>query len=548
METAEHFRPGVILGAQVQPCIKRGINQIVNAIRPTLGPFPRVVAYDNLIGSKPPELLDDGGMIARRIIQLPDRTEDVGAMFLRQVLWRVKERVGDGVATTAVLFDSVYQRGLRHIAAGGDAMELRGHLEAGMRLIDEKLLHMTIPLQDESRPQKMSQVAHSQCHDSQLADSLGEIFKVIGEYGVLDIRTSQGRETFWERLEGAYWPGSLHSRQFETDTLQMRADLRDAAILISDVEVKDAQELLPILQSAIHQGNIKSLLVVVKSLPDLAVHLLTSEATRKHIQVVAVKTPFTSLSTQMSALEDLALLTGGRPIIGKAGQTLQSAKLEDLGRASLVWADRHNFGISGGQGDKDRLFDFLTKLSNAHKDADDDKERDTLQKRIGKLIGGSATLHIGGATETELETRKTLAQRTARSLRHALLSGVLPGGGVAFLNCRPALQKKMKSSACLTERAAYHALLEAVQAPFRVLLANAGVEEPGRTIREMREAGKGWGLDVRSGRVVNMLEAGILDVAAVQMDAVRSAIRSAALALTIETVVHKRNPQVETEP
>ncbi len=545
---SEQRRPGVILGSQVQPCFKRGIRQIVNAIRPTFGPFPRVVAYDNLISSKPPKILDDGGTIARRIIQLPHPTEDVGAMFLRQVLWRVRERVGDGVATTTVLFDAIYNQGLRHLAAGGDAMELRGHLEAGMRMIDANLSRMTIPLRDINRQQKLIQIAHSLCYDSQLAELLGEIFKVIGEYGVLDIRASQGRETRWEFVEGTYWPGSLLSRHFETDTVQMRAEVHDAAILISDVEIKDAQELLPILQAIIQQGKIKTLFLVVKSLPDLAVHLLTSEATRKHIRVVAVSTPFSSLTAQMSALQDLALLTGGRSIIGKAGQTLRAAKLEDLGRTSRAWADRHNFGISGGLGNKSQLLDFLTKLSDAHLNAGNKEEQDTLQERIGKLVGGSATLSIGGATESELETRKELAQRTARALRVAMLGGVLPGGGMALLNCRPALQKKMKFSASFTERAAYRALLEGIEAPFRVLLANAGYEEPGRILREIRKSGKGWGFDLRSGCIVNMQQAGILDVAAVQMDAIRSAISSAALALTIENVVHHRNPQVETEP
>lgn len=539
-------RPAVKFQPDVYEGLRRGFSQIVNVVRPTLGPFPRIVAYDHLVGSKPPELLDDGGVIVRRIIQIANRAEDVGAMFLRQVLWRVHERVGDGTATTAVLFEAIYNQSLRFLAAGGNSAELRGHLEAGMRLIDAELARMTVRLTSHNRKEKFAQVARSICHEPDMAKHLGEIFDIIGEYGVLDIRTGRGREFQREYVEGMYWPGALLSRQFVTDPARGRAELENAAILISDLDVSDPRDLIPALNAAI-KAEIKTLLLVARSISDLAVHLLQTEKTREKIHVVAAKTPYMSLTAQAAALQDLAVLTGGRPVLGKAGQTLRDAQLEDLGRARRVWADKYNFGVSGGRGDKRQLREHIAKLRLAYRHTDDLKEQDTIQERIGKLLGGSATLWIGAATQSELETQKELAKRTARAMRGAVLDGLLPGGGAALLACRPALQARLDQSYTTAERAAYRILLEASEAPIRALLTNAG-HEPSAILGDIYRAGPGYGFDLQTGQVVDMSEAGIFDVAAVQRDAIRSAISSAALALTIEAVVHHKKPRQEVEP
>jgi chaperonin GroEL len=379
-----------------------------------------------------------------------------------------------------------------------------------------------------------------------MAGFMGEIFDIIGEYGVLDIRTGRSRESQREYVEGMYWPGSLLSRQFVTAADRGRAELENAAILISDIEVTDPRDLLFPLNAATKAG-FKTMMLVAKSLPDLAVHLLTTAQTREKIQVIAAKTPYATLPAQAAALQDLAILTGGRPILGKAGQTLKDTRLEDLGRARRVWADRYNFGISGGQGDKRKLREHIANLRNAHYKIEDIQEQEKLQERIGKLLGGSATLWIGASTESELETKKELAKRTARALRGAVLEGMLPGGGAALLACRPALQARLAQSVASAERAAYRALLEATETPIRTLLANAGYE-PSAILGDIYRAGPGYGFDLQSEQVVDMTEAGIFDVATVQRDAIRSAISSAALALTIETVVHRKQPQQSLEP
>jgi chaperonin GroEL len=260
-----------------------------------------------------------------------------------------------------------------------------------------------------------------------------------------------------------------------------------------------------------------------------------------------VKTPGFGLSDQAADLQDLALLTGGRPLLAAAGQTLESVKLEDLGRARRAWADPYNFGLSGGKGDSRQLRQHIAHLRTAHSRIEDLKEREKLQQRIGKLLGGSATLWIGGATESEIKIRKALAERTAQALRGAVQAGVLPGGGAALLACRPLLQERLDRSSSVDERAAYRILLRAVEEPARTLLSNAGYEAS-EIMAKINRAGVGYGFDLNSRQVVDMAQAGVFDVAQVQQEAVRAAIATAALALTIDVLVHRKKPQESLEP
>jgi chaperonin GroEL len=233
----------------------------------------------------------------------------------------------------------------------------------------------------------------------------------------------------------------------------------------------------------------------------------------------------------------MAILTGGRPLIGAAGQTLKSCRLEDLGRARRVWADPNNFGIIGGKGNPRQLRRHIAGLRAAFARTRDQDARRELQQRIGKLLGGSATLWTGGVTEPEIRARQELAQRTADALRGAVLEGVLPGGGVSLLACRPALQQKLEQSSSLDEQTAYAILIKAVEQPIRTIVANAGYDA-GEVLAQIKLTGAEYGFDTISGQIVNPVSVGILDVATVLRQAVQCAITSAALALTVEVLVH----------
>jgi chaperonin GroEL len=536
--------PQVVFQPQAYRGMQRGINQMVEAVRPTLGPLPRFVAIDRAAENRMPELLDNGAAIARRILDLPDRDADVGAMFVRHVLWQVHERVGDGAATTAVLLQSIYNQGVRYLASGGNAMLLRHHLEEGMHVILNELTGMTVLVEGR---QILAQVAESICYEPCLARLLGEIFDIIGEHGQLDIRSGRSRELEREYVEGMYWDGGLLSREMITDHAKLRTEMHNAAILIGDLALEDPHPLVPVLEMA-NGAGIRALLILATQLSSSVTALLLSASREpEKFQVIAAKTPGVTTTDQAMAMEDLAILTGGRPLLKVAGHTLTGVRLQDLGQARRVWADRTYSGIVGGRGNPRVLRTHIASLRSAFGRTTDKDLRQKLQKRIGKLLGGSATLWIGGATETEIKARRELAERTADALRGVVREGMLPGGGVSLLACHQPLRHRLEYNADADRRAAYQILIKAMEAPIRAILSNAGYDAS-EVMAEIRQAGNGHGFDVRSRQVVDMAQAGIWDAAAVLKTAVHSAVSGAALALTTDVLVHHKKPQQVTEP
>jgi chaperonin GroEL len=369
---------------------------------------------------------------------------------------------------------------------------------------------------------------------------LGEIFDIIGPDGILDIRSGRSRELEREYVEGMYWNGGIFSRAMITDVALGRAQLQDASILISDLDVHEPQDLIPLLGAAV-QAGIKALFLVLGSISDRALAVILAKPNRAKIQVVAVHAPASHADARRQALEDLAVLTGGRAYFTAAGDTLHGVKVENLGRARRAWANSENFGIVAGRGNPRKIRQHIAQLHAAFKNIEAVDEHKRLQERIGKLMGGSATLWVGATTVVEVERRKEIAERTAEAMRGALREGVLPGGGVALLACRDLLARKLNRAQDLDERAAYDILLHACEAPLRTLLLNAG-HDPSEVLASVYRAGPGYGFDVLRRQVVEMSQAGIFDAASVVKAAVFSAIHGAALALTVDVMVHLKNP------
>jgi len=542
------FQPATYQGMQ------QGINQIVAAVRPTLGPRARLVAIDRIVANKDtgPELLGNGGTIARRIIQLPNRDGDMGAMFLRGMLCELQDQVGDGTATAAVLFQMVFDQGVRHSVSGGNAMRLRNYLERGMCIILEELNGMT--LRPKQGKEELAKIAEAICYDPPLSKMLGEIFDIIGEYGRLEVRAGSSRGLEREYVTGSYWESSLLSRYMFTDQARQRAELENVAILISDLDLQDPDDLVFLLTLA-KQADIQSLVIMARNVSDRAIGMLLANQKDSQFRVVAVKAPGATVDDASAALGDVSVLAGGRPLVAAAGDTLRRVKLEDLGHARQAWADLSYFGIVAGKGNPRALRAHLATLRAAHRNAEDPDVRRRLQQRLGRLMGGSAILSVGGATETEIAVRQKLAEHTADALRGVVREGLLPGGGAALLACRPAMQRLLDGTIDEDERAAYRILSRALEEPLRTIVTNAGYDAAD-VMAEIRQVGASgspnpsafYGFDVISGQVVDMVRAGILDVASVQKAAVRSAIASAALALTIDVLVHHKKPKLDLTP
>jgi len=533
-------KPGVVFQPHVHRTLQRGIDQMVNAISPTLGPLASGVAVDRLNSSNHvPEFLDDGGVIARRIIEIPDRNEDMGAMLVRSMILRQHERVGDGTATAAVLFKSIFDAGLRYIAAGGNAMLLRNYLENAIPCIFDELDRMVFKLEGE---RALSQMAMSVCHDAALSALMGGAFDLIGEFGRLDIREDYGRVLGREYVEGSYFHTGLLSRTQLPEDSSAKLTFENPSIFLSDFEIQDHRELFPVLQTA-NAAQVEGLVIIVRSLSDKAMSLLVTHNNMNKFKVAAIQLPGMNPDDRMKALEDLSRLTGAVPFLTITGNRLESLTAKDFGQARRVWANLRSFGLVGGAGQPAKLREHVRILKAHYRNTKDKDDRKKIQERIGNLLGGAMTLRVGGFTEPEIKARKSLAERTALAVRSAIQEGVVAGGGVALLNCRDVLQKQQSYMKDSDERAAYRILIEALAAPARTIFQNAGYD-PSEVMAKLLHECADTGFDVMKDQVVDMREVGILDSVLIVKASLHNAIKTAAMALTIDSLVHLSKPEM----
>lgn len=522
--------------------IKSGIDTLTAAIAPTLGPLTGPVALDEATRGGSPELLDDGGLIARRILQLPDQDADVGAMLLRETLWQQKDRFGDGAATAALLYRNVYAESHRFISAGGDAMLLRRHLEAGMRQLLESLRGQARAIGDADEIQRL---ALSISGDAELAASLADIFDVLGPHQPIEARDG-GRGLRHEFFLGAFWESQVPSPVVFEGAANKRLELKNSAWLLSDFELDDLQALATLAADVVGAG-FDSLVIVAKSFSEQVIAAQAANSRMEGFTLVYVELRGL-LDEQMAGLDDLALLTGGQVLRTVTGHSPQAIRRGDLGKSDLAWLDRDRFGIIAGGGSEARVTSEIAALERQFNATDEPRQQDLLRGRIGRLRGGSAVIYCGGGTESEMQFRQAQAERTITAMRSALLHGVLPGGGTALLRCIPVLQATRDKSEDLHERAACQILMTALQAPCRQLLVNGGHEAPGAVIHELTGSQNGSGFDLLAGGQAIIGETGILDSAAAQIGAARAGIGGAALALTVDTIVHRVNPPLAIEP
>ncbi|MCY3833929.1 MAG: hypothetical protein OXG85_13010 [Chloroflexi bacterium] len=575
--------------------LQRGINLIVDAIRPTLGPIPQTVAISQALDNKPPDLLDKGGLIARRISDLSDRNADMGAMLLRQMLWGIYEDCGDGTATAAVIFQSIYNDGLIYLAGGGNAMRLRHCLQDCADLVLRQLDEMTQPITGRDQ---LAQIAECIGHDRELAEKLGDIFDFIGEHGQLDVRRNHTRAIEHDYMKGMYWKRGAVSRAMlrggkEPDRIVMN----NCAVLLSDLDIDRPQDLLPVVNSLMRAGA-KALLLVGASFSENVINLILNNKKPEKFRIVAVKTPGSTDDERRANLSDMAVITGAMPLFKAAGDTLATAvgrprphpkslpggsvstrphkeggtstlqkpsfdppslilgegdrgwgktrRRSYFGQAKQVWVERTMFGLVSDRDDQEELTEHLADLLELVEYATDKDDAAFLRERIGKILGGVAILRIGDALPSRMDSRIALAKETAKSLRRATRDGILPGGGVALLACREALTEAFDSTADSDARAARRMLQRALEAPIRAICQNAGFDSA--KFAELDGQPSGCGIDVRRGDVVNVMDAGIIDVASVVKAALRGAVSSAGLALTIDVLLHHKTPEQSYSP
>lgn len=537
-------QPAVTTQPRTYRDLRAGVDLIVDAIRPTLGPLPRLVVMQALRRTEAPEFLDDGALIARRIIEVRPRGADVGAMLVRGALWRMREDVGDGTATAAVMYQAILHEGIRAITQlECNAMRLRAGLEKGARIVADALCEQAEPLAGRAA---IAALAEGMCQgDRAMAEMLGEVFDIVGPDGMIAVEGWEKSGLEREYIEGTYWTLSgWLSRHFVTDVARRSAVFDDAALLVSDLKVTAPDQLVPALEVCV-TGGVRRLVIIAAEMSDAAIGLLVSNHRAGGFEVMAVRTPKVAELDRAAAIEDIALLTGGLPYYSAAYAGFDGLQVEHLGRARRAWAMESQFGIYGGKGDPRRVRGRIAELRRQLRAADGERDRAELQTRLGRMSGGTAIVRVGAIHEVARVARKAVAERAVAGIRASLAGGVVPGGGAALLCAQSALE--CTAAASNDEAVAFKILARALEAPARAIARNAG-HSPDVILEQAKAAAPGYGFDARAGRIVDLRAAGVRDPLNVLRAAVEVAASGAAMALTTDVIVHHRQPIESIEP
>ena len=531
-------KPGVILGEESRVGMLRGFESMARLMALTLGPIGSKIANAREPNGEP-EILDDAATIARRIINLPDRSVDAGAMMMRHIVWNIREEVGDGSATAAVLAWAVASEMQRMIAAGSNAMILKRGIEKGIAAAINALDQLAIPLEGEDR---IAAVANAAVGDREIGRLLGEMYDVLGPNANIVIEPYIA--TFHDRTyhEGARFKGGLLSPFFHTDTTRRVAVLDDVYVLVADIAFKSTESAQNALEQVYRAGG-RSVLINCKLMEDKAIGVLIANNEKGTIRSCAANMkPVGEL--RRGTVENIALLTGGRPLTDKSGMAPEDVGINDFGRADRVIVTKDYYMIIGGKGDRRAIRERTKQLRDRVRDTSDKEERETLRELLTHFSAGVGELRIGALTEQQRKRLTETAEQAMKAVIAGMESGVVPGGGAAYLSCIPAVEAVEAEG---DEAIGVQIVARALEEPMRRIAENAGVHPP-LVIAEANRMGKGYGYDVLQEKVVNMTTDGIVDPAMVIKRALQQAASGAMMLLSIDALVLHRKPQENFEP
>lgn len=530
----------MVHGPAARASLLRGMEQMTALLRPTLGPTARTVAVASLLNGRP-EILDDGATIARRTIELAHPFENIGAMIVRHLAWRVHETAGNGATTAAVLATRLVAEANRVIAAGASPVGVRRGIEQGLAVARAVLREQARPIE---LPEEIARIVRGTVRDEKIAEMLGEVVESVGEDGAVLIESAYDAQTSYQYLEGVQWDEGWLSPSFRRGT-ETVVRLLDPRVLVTDLPIEKPQQLVPVLNACVAAGA-RSLLVVTPEISDAALSVLLVNRERGVLESLAVRAP--SSGTQRTRiLEDLAVITGGRCVRRAAGDSLERVTADDLGAARQAWARPRAFGILGGQGSREairaRIGEIRAELAAG---PESEWERKRMLERIGKLAGSAVMIVVGAASEAARDELKMRVEAAVTMARAAVRDGVVAGGGAAYLACANAVEREA-AGRLDDEALGLRALAAALTAPALAIAENAGLE--GRAlVVQGRRAAPGRAFDVLSGRWVDPWEAGLLDSVAVLEAALDGAVSAAATALTSEVLIHRPKQEPTLEP
>src|ERR671935_2705433 len=509
--------------------LKRGIDQLADAVKITLGPKGRNVVLDKKFG--PPTITNDGVTIAKEI-ELEDPFENMGAQLLKEAATKTNDIAGDGTTTATVLAQAIVNEGFRNVTAGANPLQLKRGIERGVESVVESLKGMSTPVADQT---KIAQVAAISAADDEIGKLIAEVMDKVGKDGVITVEESKTLKFETEYVEGMQFDRGYISPYFITDPQRMEAVLDEPYILITDKKISAISDILPVLERFLQVS--KNLLIVAEDVDGEALATLVVNKLRGTLNVLAVKAPGFG-DRRKAMLEDIAVLTGGKVISEEVGRKLDSTTVQDLGRARKVTSNKDETTIVEGRGSEEAIKGRIQQIRTQITETTSDFDREKLQERLAKLAGGVAVIKVGAATEVELKEKKHRVEDALSATRAGVEEGMVPGGEVTLLNAIKSLDKVQAEG---DEKTGVDILRRALEEPFRQLAANAGQDGAVMLaqIRRKQDEQKSnvWGYEVIKTEIVDLTKAGIIDPAKVVRSAVENAISIASMILTTEALI-----------
>ena len=518
---------------EARAALKRGVDQLAEAVKVTLGPKGRNVVIDKKFGA--PTVTKDGVTVAKEI-ELSDPLENMGAQMVKEVATKTSDLAGDGTTTATVLAQAIFREGLKNVTAGVNPMALKRGIDSAVSAIVEELKKMSVPTKGKKEIAQVGSISAN--NDKEIGDLIAEAMEKVGKDGVITVEEAKGLETTLETVEGMQFDRGYLSPYFVTDPEKMEAVLEDALILIHDKKISSMKDLLPILEKVAQLG--KPLLIIAEDIEGEALATLVVNKLRGTLRVSAVKAPGFG-DRRKAMLEDIAVLTGGQVISEEVGFKLENAVVTDLGRAKRIVVDKETTTIIDGQGDEDKIKGRIKELKAAIEKTTSDYDREKLQERLAKIAGGVAVINVGAPTESEMKEKKARVEDALHATRAAVEEGIVPGGGVALIRAQKALKTlKLEES---DEQIGVDIVRRAIEEPMRIIVQNAG-GEGSIVVEKIRQSkDNSYGYNALTDEYEDLVAAGVIDPTKVTRTALQNAASIAGLLLTTEAlIVEKKEP------
>ncbi len=523
----------IIFSSSARSEIAKGLNLLANAVRVTLGPRGRNVVIEKSWGA--PTVTKDGVTVAKEI-ELDNRFQNMGAQMVKEVASKTSDVAGDGTTTATVLAQAIYNEGAKLVAAGLNPMDLKRGIDAAVASIVDQIKAMATPTKGKDDIAQVGTISAN--GDAEIGNMIAEAMKKVGKEGVITVEEAKTMSSELDVVEGMQFDRGYLSPYFVTDTERMQVVLNDAYILIHERKISNMKELLPVLEQVAKLG--KPLLIIAEDVDGEALATLVVNKLRGTLQVAAVKAPGFG-DRRKAMLQDIAALTGGEAFTEDLGQKLENLTLENLGRAKRLTIDKDNTTIIEGAGKKEAIEGRVKQIRREVEDTTSDYDREKLQERLAKLVGGVAVIKVGAATEVEMKEKKARVEDAMYATRAAVEEGIVPGGGVALIRCIAALDKLTFDD---DRRYGVNIIRRALEEPLRQIAGNAGVDGS-IVVAKVKEGSASFGFNAASLQYEDLVKSGVIDPAKVVRTAIQNAASVSGLMLTTETLIAEKPKKEE---